>query len=521
MHDLLTDALIGIHGPRGETRVSLPDLYAALIRGDVEAYTGQRPHQADPWHVFTVQVAASILARNASVAPDDPPQDASFWRDGLLQLADGKATAWQLVVDDVTEPAFLQHPLSGTGDLAAFRPKAETPDQLDVLVTSKNHDVKMARARADDIESWLHALLSYQTTSGFLGAGNFGIVRMNGGFGSRPILSTVGSLRPPHRFREELVRVCALRAEVLAGQFGYRDRGVLLSWLEPWDRSGHQFTLRDLEPWFIEAARPVRLTRHPAGIVALGTTSQARQIGPKSLESGDVGDPWIPINAADKKKGRSALTVTSKGFDPKLLTDLLFEQNYELTELQRPAIGQRDLWFTGSALARGQGSTEGFHRFAIPIPERVRPRLFNREARRSLGERAEELLADAEVAQRALRTALLVMAEGGPEQANFGADTATAWADAVARDFSREWSGGYFAHLWRLADEDAAAVRAEWRRHLERLARRLLDSAESRLPLPHNRRWRALTRAGGAFAGSLRKKGWTPATEFDREEIVA
>ena len=109
MHDLLTDPLIGVRTPEGKRRVSLPDLLAGLTAGEVEGYTGLRAHQADPWHVFLVQLAASIQARHPS---ETLPTDPAYWRAGLLDLADGRDTAWHLVVDDVTQPAFLQHPWS-------------------------------------------------------------------------------------------------------------------------------------------------------------------------------------------------------------------------------------------------------------------------------------------------------------------------------------------------------------------------------------------------------------------------
>ncbi|MCP2835077.1 hypothetical protein, partial [Salmonella enterica] len=80
----------------------------------------------------------------------------------------------------------------------------------------------------------------------------------------------------------------------------------------------------------------------------------------KNLESGDVGDPWIPLNTEDKKKGRSALTLPAAGFTPDRLTDLLFEQGFELTALQRPRPGDEPGWFVASVLVRGQGTTEGF-----------------------------------------------------------------------------------------------------------------------------------------------------------------
>jgi CRISPR system Cascade subunit CasA len=44
-------------------------------------------------------------------------------------------------------------------------------------------------------EHWFYALLTLQTMQGFLGAGNYGISRMNGGFASRPSVGLAPSDR--------------------------------------------------------------------------------------------------------------------------------------------------------------------------------------------------------------------------------------------------------------------------------------------------------------------------------------
>lgn len=525
MHDLLNERLIGARSEQGQERLSLPEVLAMLAEGQLHAYTGQRAHQADPWHVLTVQLAASVLARHPEVSAQAPPTERAFWRDGLLELAEGKASAWHLVVQDPTQPALLQHPLSNSQELESdFRPgqpKARTPDQLDVLVASKNHDLKGARAAAQDVETWLYALVLYQTTSGFLGQGNYGIVRMNSGSGSRAIISTVASLHPSRRFREELDRVCTMRQHVLSAALGYRERGVVLTWLTSWDRAAHQWHRSDLEPWFVEACRPLRLVETKGAIFALGATSQARQIGPKEPDGGDVGDPWTPINTDDQKKGRSALTVGAQGFTPSLLTALLFEQDYELTDLHKPSEGTGDLWFSASVLARGQGSTEGFHRIALPIPGHVRPRLSVLPSRRTLGQAASRLLNDAATLRNALYVALTVLAEGGPAQGDFKADSIKAWVKVVTQPLELRWRDAYFRHLWREADEAEETVVTEWREYLVSLGRDVLEGAAGRLPQPSNRRWRARVRARSAFVGTLRKRGWSFATESNVGENSA
>ena len=68
---------------------------------------------------------------------------------------------WQLVVEDWTQPAFLQPPVPDGVTLANPVP---TPDALDLLITSKNHDLKQAVARQGQPEDWLFALVSLQTS---------------------------------------------------------------------------------------------------------------------------------------------------------------------------------------------------------------------------------------------------------------------------------------------------------------------------------------------------------------------
>jgi CRISPR system Cascade subunit CasA len=523
MHDLLNDSLIGVRTAAGPSLLSLPALIAELLRREVMEYTGLRAHQADAWHILLVQLAASVLARDAGRAA--PPADEAYWRAGLLDLADGCASAWHLLVENVTKPAFMQHPLVSVDDLTAFnpgKPKAQTPDELDVLVTAKDHDVKMARVRHDDVEAWLYALVTYQSMSGFLGRGNYGTVRMNGGFGSRCCVSLVVDSSPSARFVEELGVVTTMRPAVLAGGIGYRPRMMVTTWIRPWNREASQCVVGELEPWFVEAVRPVRLRAVAGGMVALGATSEARQVGPKTLESGDVGDPWTPINVADKKKGRSALTVSANGWTPERLADLIFERGYELTPLQRPRPGMSGTtWFVGSVLVRGQGTTEGFHRFAVPVPAKARSWLERAGERGKMGLFSEKLLKDAREVESTLRMALIALVEGGPQEVNFGNDTVARWAKAAMEGYALGWQDQFFPTVWRIVDEDEQVVTTQWRGELVTLASRTLNDAETRAPIPSARRYRSFSRANGLLRGGLHKKGLLPPghhTELEEQQ---
>lgn len=522
MHDLLHDRFISIRMPGGATeQVCLPELLGRLCAGQVQAYAGLRAHQADPWHVFLVQIGASVLARQPDVDPKDPPADTVFWRAGLLDLADGHESAWHLVVEDLTLPAFLQHPLpGGKAELdAAFAIKASAADKIDVLVTAKNHDLKALRAPPSSVEPWLYAVICLQTTSGFLGAGNWGSVRMNGGFGSRAVVSSVSSNRPDTRFKEELHFVHQLRSQIRDQGFGYATRGLVLTWLHSWSRQDHQCALHHLEPYFVEAVRPLRLIDSGGGILAMCATSKARQVGPKAVEAGLVGDPWTVINASDKKKGRSALTLSASGWTPERLTEILFEQGYELTPLQRARLGTGDLRFMGSVVVRGQGTTDGFHAFDIPIPAKARSSLLQPAMAQPLGHFGLELIKDAREAERSLHAALFALVEGGPDQVIFKRDGLAAWVSKASQGFGAHWSERYFDSLWQAIDPDhRPAVRVAWRDALVTRARQALLDAESRLPLPVGRRWRALTRANTMLHGALRKADLLPAGTSKADE---
>ncbi len=510
MTNLLTDPIIGIETPDGRQKVNLPQLLAMLSDGKVDAYTGQRPHQGDVWHVFTVQLAASVLARQPNTKPNAPPSDPLFWQEGLLQLAGNNSNAWLLAGDDVTQPAFFQHPLHSQSDLETFfkpkEPKATTPDELDVLVTAKDHDLKIARIPRDRVEAWMYAVVAYQTTSGFLGAGNYGIVRMNGGFANRPILSMVQSLHPSLRFLEETAIVFNIRNELLRSGFGFRPNGPVLTWLTPWNRKEHQYRLDELDPLFIEAARAIRLVKREGGLVTLGATSKARQVGPKSLENGDVGDAWLPIQT-ENKKGRTALSLSGNGWTPELVCNLLFEKGYELTPLQKPRQAPSTLWLVASALVRGQGTTEGFHRFILPVPPKVQLRLLNKVEKDRLSELAQQLHKDVRDIESALRTAMTVLTEGGQDIPDFNREAVKAWVNGRVQGFRTNWQDRFFPMLWRSIEIGEAEARKEWVTDLTYRSKEQLDEACQLLPLPQTRRYRARVRSEGAFWGLLHKRG--------------
>src|SRR5574344_1861820 len=137
--------------PAGMAHIgSLPQLLAALAANEVRDFPALRPHQRHPWHAFLVQLAAIALHH---AGQSEPWQDAQDWRAALLALTpdDPDGAAWCLVTP---------------------------PDRMDMIGTSKNHDLKRARAGQANANDWFFALVSLQTQAGSNSGSYKGISRM-------------------------------------------------------------------------------------------------------------------------------------------------------------------------------------------------------------------------------------------------------------------------------------------------------------------------------------------------------
>jgi CRISPR system Cascade subunit CasA len=501
--NLVCDPMFRVQTRDGLERMSLPQLLTALGTDRVESLPGLQRHQEDAFHIFLCYLAGAVLAR---AERGEPIQDDDFWRDGIRRLT-GRADdcAWTLVVEDVMQPAFMQAPLVSAADIKHFKPKAATPDELDVLPTAKNHDLKASRVTNPESDDWIYALISLQTMSGVYGAGNYGIARMNSGTGSRACVGLRYGDETGERFIRDTRRLLALRTDLLGGSWPYRADGYVLVWNIPWDRSA-ALPLTMLDPFFIEIARPVRLIVQDGAILALGSTSKAR-IDAKE-QWGVLGDPWIPVNMNDRKKGASALTVSVDGLTPQRLRDLLFEDGYRPAAMQLPDVGleAEPCSFNASVLVRGQGTTDGFHSVALPIPSQVAPRLFRRGPERDrLAALSKEGINDAGLMlQKVLKPALFSLLEGGPESINFGKREVGAWVERAAKHFAEAWNSGFFPWLWRSVEHpDPGPARREWLDALRAMAWTALQEAVARSPERSGRHYRARVQAEGLFRGCL------------------
>lgn len=497
-YSLLDDAVLTVRFDDGSIRrCSLPDVFVGLADSNIVAFEALQAHQQQAWHSFLVQTAAMIAARhNEGILPDG----AEAWRSNLLQLADGSPSAWALVVDDASEPAFMQPPIP-EGSLAKAKYKADvlTPDQLDVLITSKNHDVKSQRINHPAPEHWIFALCTLQTMEGFLGAGNYGITRMNGGFSSRPMVGLSKDLTWGTRFRRDVQALLAAR-EAIIRRFDYDQDGHALLWLEPWDgEKKSAIPMQACDPFFVEICRRIRFATEDDELICYRTNSKAQRLDAPATLNGTTGDPWTPV----EKKGAKALTVGEGGFTYRLLQEIFFGAEYEMpAALEFVGDEKQGAYLIARSLVRGQGKTDGLHFRIIPIRKQVASFIAGRpDARTLIARRARgrvELTDD--VQRKVLYPSIAALLSSGVDQ-KVEWDKVRPWIDT----FDRAIDHRFFESLWdsvEMNEEDAGRM---WQRILLKEARRQFTAAEQSTPVAAIRRWRARSKAHSVFEGQARK----------------
>ncbi len=262
---------------------TLPGLLAAMVRGEVQSFPALRPHQRPAWHMFLVQL--SVLALNV-LGRRDLPENEESWREALRALTpDFPADEpWHLLGADRGKPAFLQPP--DPGGLKKWE-EISTPDALDMLITSRNHDVKREIAHQAAPQDWIFALVSLQTMEGYGGPKNYGIARMNGGSSSRALLA-LAPTRAGLARRIDLSRWWSMdvRGLLMARQSVY---GRTLLWQEPWPE-GQSLTLQELDPLFIEICRRIRMVERAERLCAERSTSKAARVAGEAAK-GNTNDP--------------------------------------------------------------------------------------------------------------------------------------------------------------------------------------------------------------------------------------
>jgi CRISPR system Cascade subunit CasA len=493
--------------------ISLPGLLACLARDEIDSFPALRPHQAPAWHMFLVQLGALVLHRAGT---SQLPENEAEWAQALAGLTPDfpEDEPWCLVVDDWSKPAFLQPPVPVGFTL---KTGVSTPDSLDLLITSRNHDLKREVARRAEAQDWVLALISLQTGEGYGGAGNHGIVRMNGGSSSRSMFdlaplsarqSKVNILRPGLWFRRDVEVLLATR-ETQWNEQAFRrypsTGGLGLTWVASWEE-GEQLELVNLDLWFIEVCRRVRIKAGDGHLSARSGNSIAPRISGKQFK-GAIGDPWAPVSVTESK----SFTLSGRSFDYSTLVEILFSGDWEMPLLARPAADEppgETMALIAEALSRGNSKTEGFKSRILPIGGKIARTLSVGPKRKELHELARKQIEEIEKFDKALRDALALAAAGGKRD-SLRKEHYT-HSDLARTCFDRAADEIFFDHLWaryEAQEKSGEALTSEAELFAHALYKRadvIFEASLPGIPCPSLYRPRAQARARSRFHGKLR-----------------
>lgn len=494
-HCVLTEAIISVRKSGHRVKLTLPGVLAALGGVEPVEFPALRAHQTHAWHSFLVQLAAMGMHQDGVT---EFARSEEEWCGCLRTLGKGDE-AWSLVVGDLSKPALFQPPVP-EGSLAGFNP-VEFPDELDMLITSKNHDVKRTRIASSTPELWLYALVTLQTMSGYAGAKTYGIARMNGGSSSRPAIGIGPGLDWGSKVRKDATIALQCRDELVSGFQFRNDGGAALLWLEPWDGTS-SLSLEELDPFFIEICRRVRLQASLSGRLLAnrrGTTAKRIQ---SDQQKGNVGDMWAPV----RRKDAAAMTASAEGFSYKRLQEVLLGGDYSapraMTQIaedgESPVVVAR-------VLVGGNCVTEGYHERVLPMSRKVAFAFRTRERMEELAELSRDWVERvASIRTELLRRSLCILLQGASPSIDWKDKGAEPWSqrldDAVDRIF--------FQRLWESLEVQGPLACATDKFTLEVLdmAQTILEQAIHSVPVPSARKYSAIANAERYFNGMKYKK---------------
>ena len=520
MYNLLTEPLIRMDTTADSgVPATLPEIYAALIADKVDAFPALRPHQRHAWHAFLVQLGALALHR---AGRSEPPAEAAEWCELISGLTPDYPDdePWQLIVEDITKPAFMQPPASAPDKLAEFKSAVETPDELDMLVTSKNHDLKAAvaaRAKADD---WIFALISLQTMGGYSAAGSkaryYNISRMDGVSASRLAYSLTPSAELGRHVRRDIEALLEFREQLLEEEYPEysRDGGIQLVWTKCWD-GDKSLLISELDIFYIEICRRIRLHFETNGnIYGKRVGSQVARIDAKASR-GNTGDPWAPIDRTGKQE--SSLRLTSGGFKFNQVANCLDPSKYRLPPLFKLTPSEQMSPTEMFLVARGIVSypkiqrtvTEGYDERIIPLRSKVIAVFGRAGGPERLGDVSRTRVERAGIVQKILRESIAVFVAGGERDlkklTSEHYSIATSWIDRLDSIIERT----FFEDLqdeFEVDEKDARErIHNAWLRGVVDAAEQILRDAANSLPCPSMQRFRALVNAEDHF--DARKRG--------------
>ena len=502
-YSLLYEPLISVRHNGAVSRKTLPEVYAVLANNEVDDLPFLRPHQRHFWHATLCQIGAMAMI-NAGVT--DPPESPSAWTEiiqGLTQERFPGGEPWNLVTEDITKPAFLQPGASTRARATDYRKPLETPDEMDLPVGSKHHDVRECNMRRATPEMWLFALVARQSGGGYDGPKLYQASRMNSGTGNRHGFSITPSTRwGPHVCRD-------LRS--LAQKHHGREVKHLLIWTRTWDGTAEEeIPLHTLEPMalYVEVTRRIRLETDGKGNLR-GTyaTSETPRVHAREVK-GMTQDPWT-ITETDK-----AVTVGGTGFGYRQVARYLDPDRYTLPELAEPGPADNTsdgMYLVARAVARGNGKTEGYHEKAIPLRVKAAGMLRNRGQQAELHRIADERLKTVAEVQSILGHAVKTYLQNGESSGQTKKEHQKVISNARNK-LNQAIEGDFWNHLQEeLESEDRVRTRWDWHNGVVvPQARKILESVCQSSLNHHLDRYKATTEAEDLFGRRIANSNKLP-----------
>lgn len=484
---LLTTKVIPVLRKDGtHDALTLPETLAALSDDDVQSFREIKVHQAAAIDLFFAHLGVVLI----DLAKDDLgfKADASVWNERLLSIA--PESAWKLYSEDPTVSSFMQPGMSRKEfeKTVANKGKTFSPDEIGVLIVSKNHTNKFSAMVEPSAWHWIASLIETQTLSGFDGSSLYGIPRMNGGLSTRFRVATYTDLSASGKWNSDVRKVLDALPDIYHDYPHFHKSGkrIAATWALEWDGK-EQIKTTDLHPLYVDVCRRLKLGREPDGRLFVVTAGSSGTRIPSLDLKGNFGDPWAPrYNTAFKvdKKGNvkdsapaySSLSpnAISVGLLAKIVTG---DQGYERSRLQafvKSDIG-KPAFFCLSGILRGQGETYGYHDVVIPIPAAATFRFASRSALDELGSRSRSMLELADKAEQVLKIGVYRFCQPENVDIDFkNSEKSTATFARTSDRFKQAFSAEFFGHLWNAAESGTDEA---WIAFLKETAERALEAA--------------------------------------------
>lgn len=510
LHDPIFRVKLASH--TSATSLSLAEVCEAVWTQPIVSFEGLRTHQRQAWASFLSQLMVMALDRAGKGVQEAASLDASAWRALLLSLSDGEESAWNLVEPDVSKPAFMQSPIpEGSLDDAKYKDPYTTPDELDMLVTSKNHDLKRQLMHKPELDQWIYALITLQTMEGVFGTRNYGIIRMHTGWGNRPKVGYTTKLDWSTRQQRDVKILLQQRKDQTLSS--YKKRKHTCIWTVPWDGKS-QIQLHDCDPHFIEICRRVRFKREQDSIIAYKKTTSCKRIHSDQSIGSITHDPWAPLYIPEANTTK-CLTVGKSGFTYDLIRQIIYPiddyispYTMNLTDAEKK---QNIVYLVAEAMTRGKGKTEGLHERIIPVPVRktglmaLRGKFRQRVEEQSEEDGAEELRKLATRARQRADLAGKIRSKAlYPALKSLTDKDVDRWTNA----YTHAVDACFFTELFgqdASTTQEEMSLDASWQKTLYTLASAQLEKAIEELPLSNSRRWQQISQATNILKGSARK----------------